>query len=264
MLLRTDIFETLASANKNKVRQDNAIELDWRGDPRRPRDAMLTRLANLRASHSLGVETDIFLQFFPKKFLGKNFIKYCLEMTRHTPRDFLQLMKYFQQSCGEGKFTLDNVRNAFRVYSVNYFLPEIKDELHGYLDVDDQDAIFEALASMSERDFRLSQLQEWVPENFSKDKLRLALHALFECSAIGNVRQIRGRHIRYLVFRYRNRHAAFRDDERIILHRALWRAFNLPLEKVGPDIDEDMHVEDSELAQERNMISRVFTRTNHR
>jgi hypothetical protein len=48
ILCRTDIFELFPDANKNKVRQDSAVSLDWYHDTRKPDESALVELADLR------------------------------------------------------------------------------------------------------------------------------------------------------------------------------------------------------------------------
>ena len=136
------------------------------------------------------------------------------------------------------------IRNALREYSVKYFISEIFDEMHGYVEHDILKRFFRAVGAIRRRDFKIGDIVANLDTDAeAREKLSIILHALFECSAIGNIINIKERH-HYLVFRYRNRHAAFRQDEVIILHRGLWRAFNLPLHKLGDDIEEYHHLPD--------------------
>ncbi|WP_293389999.1 hypothetical protein, partial [Nevskia sp.] len=57
MLCRTDIFQLLSGANKNKIRQDYAIDLDWNSNPKAPDKSLLVRIGNLRAEISLDAKT---------------------------------------------------------------------------------------------------------------------------------------------------------------------------------------------------------------
>jgi hypothetical protein len=47
LVCRTDLFDRLGGANKNKVRQDYAVELDWYHDTREPENSNLLKIANL-------------------------------------------------------------------------------------------------------------------------------------------------------------------------------------------------------------------------
>jgi hypothetical protein len=81
VLCRTDLFERTSNANKNKARQDYAVELDWYHDPREPASSMLMRIANTRAGLSLKRPVDLFSEFFPREVDRSTSSTYCLEMT---------------------------------------------------------------------------------------------------------------------------------------------------------------------------------------
>jgi len=240
LLCRTDIFELIAGANKNKIRQDSSVELDWYSDPNAPSKSMLAKIANLRARLAFGCDIDIFQDIIPRRIYrgkykrlgkdGRSTIKVLLDTTRHTPRDFLQLLKYIQKCCSGPSITEDNVKSGMREYSIKYFFPEILDELEGYCTGEEAKEFFQVVGSMRSREFSASQLHKAAASEqsiLSKEKIDTVLRALFECSAIGNVqKQGQGRH--FLTYRFRNRHATFNMKETILLHRGLWRALNMP------------------------------------
>jgi hypothetical protein len=228
IVCRTDLFERIAGANKNKVRQDYAIELDWYHDPRHPDDSMLIRIADLRATRSLGCETNIFGGFVHGSVDGVDSKTALLNMTRHTPRDFLQLLKYIQNFAGED-VSMDAIRNGMRTYSIQYFLPEIKDELSGYATSDEIEEIFDLMSRLRKRDFKFTELvaiASTQKSKLSQERILKLLEALFECSAVGNIMNRPGGTTFY-TFNYRNRHSNFNKDEGIMLHRGLWKALNL-------------------------------------
>ena len=239
LLCRTDIFELLEGANKNKIRQDSAIDLDWYADRRSPARSLLVRIANLRASLAFGDKTDVFSEFLPTTTFRQPTPKVLLDTTRHTPRDFLQLLKYIQSCCVDREVTTANLRSGIRKYSVGYFLPEIIDELEGYVTAVEAKEFFRLVGILRSRDFSVEQVYSLLdsePTFLKKENIDVILRALFECSALGNVqRKARGQW--FLTFRYRNRHATFNIGERLILHRGLWSALNL---RVDPSWENDM------------------------
>lgn len=245
MLCRTDIFHLLQGANKNKIRQDYSIDLDWNTNPKAPATSPLLAIANLRAEISLGCKMDVLGKFFPRRFEGRSTKKLLLDMTRHTPRDFLQLMSYAGASCQAAAITTSELRNAVREYSAKYFLPEIQDELQGYATADEIRGVLDSIENISSREFSLKQLRASAVEigwHVDEPDLLKVLRALYECSAIGNIRRAsRGK--RYLSFKYRNRSSNFKKNERIILHRGMWRAFNIQWKPFGTDVDPDMAFE---------------------
>lgn len=243
LLCRTDIFELLRGANKNKIRQDSATELNWYADPKTPMQSLLVKIANLRATLTFGVETDLFDELFPKKTFGRSTAKIILDTTRHTPRDFLQLLKYIQSCCTGNAVNSGNVRSGLRKYSIEYFLPEIVDELDGYATAEEIKEFFQIVGSLRSREFSAKQVYEALENDatiLTKNQVDYIFRALFECSAIGNVQRREGGG-RFLTYRFRNRHATFNIKERLMLHRGLWRALNLP---VDPSWEDELPPED--------------------
>lgn len=251
LLCRTDFFELLDGANKNKIRQDSSIYLDWYSDPNSPNQSLLVKIANLRATLSLGVETNIFREFLPESIFRRPVAKLLLNCTRHTPRDFLQLLKYIQNGCLGKKPSIAQTKNGIRRYSQEYFLPEIFDELQGYVSSSDAKEFFKVVGALRSRDFYAKQVYDQIEleaSPLSKEQADIIMKALFECSAIGNV-QNTSKGTQFLTFRYRNRHSTFNIKERLIVHRGLWRALNLPS-------DDSWEDEDNEDVQFCRLISR--------
>lgn len=240
LLCRTDIFELLEGANKNKIRQDSAIELDWYSNPASPHKSRLVSIADLRATVALNRPAHVLEEFFPEKLFKKKASMELLDSTRHTPRDFLQLLKMIQTACKDGEISPDNIRNGLRKYSIEYFQPEIIDELQGYVSADEAKEFFRLVGSLRQRDFSQLELLECASDensSLSAEKINIALRALFECSGLGNIdRHPDGQVI--FTFRYRNRHAPFNIKQRMLIHRGLWRALNLPVDgRIGSSSD---------------------------
>jgi hypothetical protein len=230
LLCRTDLYERLPGANKNKTRQDAAVVLDWYHDPRNIDESHLLKLATRRAQLSVPEINDLIEQYFPTGLdpRQQSTKVFLLEHTRHTPRDFLQLLTHVQMfSTGPGKLTRAQVLSGLREYSINYFLPEIKDELVGYIPEEQLDPAIGLIGSLRKREFTFSELQQKAAAYtaFRDIDLHALLRALFECSAAGNV-QTR-RRTTYFTFRFRNRNSALSLDDRIILHRGMWKSMNL-------------------------------------
>lgn len=228
LLCRTDLFERLPNANKNKLRQDSAFNLDWYHNPRDSKTSNLVKLVNLRARLQDPTIKDIFEEYFPRVCEGRPVIDFLLELTRHTPRDFVQLLKHIQKFSTLGNLTRDQMLAGVRSYSIEYFLPEIKDELVGYVPTNHIDRAFEVLGSIRQRDFTLEDVKRQAAQNKRAEGIDFEnlVAALFECSAIGNV-QNRPGGTTYYTFRHRNRQASLSFSDRLLLHRGLWKALNL-------------------------------------
>ena len=222
VLCRTDIFERLPHPNKNKIRQDSAFIFNW-FDESETEDytrSNLIRIAQLRGNLIYPNIQDIFKTFFPEKYEGQNIYAALLNFTRHTPRDFLQLLNNIQKYCKNTTVQTRDIDNGIKNYSLNYFLPEIKDELVGYIEFDKIDLLFNMLSALRKRDFSFREIQS-LSNTYPLDQ-QIDLHnifkVLFECSAIGHIVNNR------LYFKYRNRNMSFNERDTIILHKGLWKA----------------------------------------
>lgn len=235
LLCRTDMFERLPSPNTNKLR-DFAIDLDWyRGE--RMEDSPLIQLATHRARLAGYSGENIVTDYFPPAIsVTRREIpttNYLLERTRRTPRDFLQLLKYIQDKVApeSRSVTQDEVIRGARDYSTGYFVPELKDELAGYLDPAEAGEILHLIGGLRLGEFTFQQLENHAIEsgNLGQAALRDALRVLFECSAIGNVDRTQrdGFWDRVQSYRYRNRNAGIDFDKSFVVHRGAWHALNL-------------------------------------
>jgi hypothetical protein len=229
ILCRTDIFERLPHPNKNKIRQDAAYTFDWYEDAESAKDSNLVQIANLRCSLVYPTITDVFEKFFPKAYEGNSIYNDLLVFTRHTPRDFLQLLKSIQKYCKSANVSIADISNGLKDYSVNYFLPEIKDELVGYTKYENIDIIFFLISALKKRDFLIREVSELATKMNKGTEINFEqiFSDLFECSAIGHVYKKDGGGETHYTFKFRNRNMTFNPNNRIILHKGLWKSLNL-------------------------------------
>jgi len=230
VLCRTDIFDRLPGANKNKIRRDSAESLEWFDDPRDPDRTRLVQLVNLRARRSLGREVNVFGEYFPERVDGRPIRRFLLHHTRHLPRDVLQLMKSLQRfappSASE-PLSEDQLRSGIRDYSNDYFLPELRDELHGYLAGDEIETAVKLLASLRASRFTLSDLEAQAARmRLGSVEPEALVQTLFECSGIGMV-DASGPGRPVVTFKYRNRTAMLVPGARMLVHPGAWNALNI-------------------------------------
>lgn len=235
VLFRTDLFERLPSPNVNKLR-DFAVLLDWYDSPGRPHDSRLLALATHRARLTGFAGDDVLVEYLPAGIRQRGedvpASRYLLEHTRHTPRDFLQLLHYVQKHTQGTRPDSRALLAGLREYSVDYFLPELKDELSGYLSSEQIGELLRLLGGLRQREFALEELEQYAKASRLDENidLREAIRILFDCSAIGNIvyRPRRGRRDgTFYTFRYRNRNASVNYNERLVFHRGAWKALNL-------------------------------------
>jgi hypothetical protein len=225
VLCRTDLFERLPGANKNKIRQNAAVHINWDYDPRNPHSSPLVNLINRRASLN-GEEVDVFSEFLPEQLSSRrsDIRVQLLSHTRAVPRDMVMLFKSLQDHSGDGRMTPSQVGNALTAYSRDYLLPEIKDELDGYVEGEDIKAIFQIFGALREISPAYEELSQRARMHNVRADIDKILNAMYECSAIGNLRDRRSN---FLTFKYRDRHTSFNPNELIMIHEGLWRALNL-------------------------------------
>jgi hypothetical protein len=227
ILCRTDIFDRLPGANINKLRQDHSESLQWFDDPAHPDQTRLVQMVNLRAQLSLGREVNVFSEFFPKDISDRDTRKEVLDHTRHTPRDVIRLFSSIQRFARTGSvLTPKQVRSGFREFSIDYFLPEIRNEMHGYLPPDAIHKAEQVLREHGDQYFTQEHLLEAGPRiGVESLDVKTATQVLFDCSAIGYIENRNGMPIRTM--KYRNPHAQLTPGKKMWLHPGVCRALNI-------------------------------------
>lgn len=226
IVCRTDLFRRLPGPNKNKIMQDAGAHLDWYADPKYPEKSHLLKLVNTRARLSDEHISDVIGDYFPKG--GRGLRKQLLDQTRHTPRDFIKLLRSIQECADARSVNWTRIHAGMRAYSLNYFYHEITDELDGYFTRSDIETGMQLLGSLRKRDFAFDELEAAGSKHPRYKDLDIPrfVEQLFEASAVGNVQQIPGG--AFWHFRYRNRNSALNLDDRLVVHQGLWKALNVP------------------------------------
>lgn len=252
LLLRNDVFSRVALAlpDSQKMRDDKAVELDWRvlsgaAGTRSP----LVRLVNEKAGRAIGKSALDVLSYFPQNIEVANSrgtsprqmdtLRYLLNLTRHTPRDLLRLLDEIRKveaseifpPTKSGVISQRVIREGVLQYSNRYFPNAIRNEFAGASGGANQgQAMLDALQEMKSQKFTrqdfVSALQEGDYANIeTPDRL---LRLAFFAGAIGNYVGRNDGQASYLQFYHR------RDDTQIYLkgvltlHGALCHAWNIP------------------------------------
>jgi len=234
ILCRTDIFDRLSGANVNKIRADYAESLHWYDDPAHPDQTRLVRLVNLRAERSLNRKVNVFSEFFPPDINGRDTRKEVLDHTRHTPRDLIQVFGYLQEFARDAPvLSPKQVRAGLRAYSIEYFLPEIRNEMHGYLHSTDIQRAEQILREHGSQYFTLSDLEATQTRLGRSDSVNMKLisEVLFDCSALGFIEKRHRTPLRTM--KYRNPHAQLMPGKTMWLHPAACRALDI---QPGPPV----------------------------
>lgn len=226
VLCRTDVFDQTSDSNKNKLRRDYSFPIRWFNESETDdySKSNLIQLANLRGSLVYPEIKDIFKKFFPEQFNGASIYQVLLDHTRHTPRDFLQLLTFIQDTSSGQKVSRKDIETGIKNYSLEYFQNEIRDEMAGKLEASHIQAFFNLLSQVREREFMLKDIEAIAKKSDKYEMLDLEqiFNILFECSAIGHKRgDTEGKYY----FKFRNPAMVFDSTAQIALHKGLWKAF---------------------------------------
>jgi hypothetical protein len=235
ILCRTDVFARLQLADSNKIRQDSGVTLNWYPFSDRPQDSYLFGLAEKKASVKYPDLGDVIGRFFPEHIslaggrIELSIHEYLLSRTRHTPRDYLRLLTYIQRTApSTGRLDSDVIRAGARQYCVDYFVPEVRNELVGLLSEDDARNVMGLLSTMKGNRFLLEDLKKkaQVDDRYQSLNVNEAVSQLFNCSAIGN--EVPDRRESYFNFSYRNPEVEFDPTQIIVMHNGLVTGLNVP------------------------------------
>lgn len=230
ILCRTDMFERLPGQNLNKIRQDNSFTFTWyREGIDSNKESDLIYLINKRAKLTYPEIHDVFESFFPASYDDTDIYSALLNYTRHIPRDFVQLMNYIQKNCNSANVTNEAISKGIKNYSTEYFLPEISNELSGYLPSNAIQPIFNVISAIRSQSFTCDQFLRKHVETHTLNGVNPVetLKVLYDCSAIGHTHFYKEYNGTRVLFKYRNRSTSFEQSDKILLHKGLWKALNV-------------------------------------
>ena len=229
VLCRTDMFERLSDPNKNKIKQDKSFTFSWyKEGVNTAKNSDLVRLINKRTRIVYPQVNDVFEEFFPERFEKRDTCSALLDYTRHTPRDFVALMNSIKKYCSSNRVSEQAISDGLTEYSLEYFKQEIDDEITGYLTREERVQLFEVLSTLRKKEFSFANFVEQCKRQSAlrgRDPVEV-LRLLYDCSAIGHIYEYDAWNIRY-TFKYRNRNSSFSRDDKITLHKGLWKALNV-------------------------------------
>ncbi|MGO9488877.1 MAG: P-loop ATPase, Sll1717 family, partial [Solirubrobacteraceae bacterium] len=172
---------------------------------------------------------NVFGEFLPPRLDGREARLVVLDHTRHTPRDLVQVMRSIQQVAGstEGRLSVDQVKDGLRAYSVEYLIPELRNELAGYLEPPEIDQAIMLLTALRRQRFRMEDLVAKAGElNMEAIDLAALVRALFSCSCMGTVEGEPGEPPLF-TFKYRNPNAVADPGQEFYLHPGTLKGLNI-------------------------------------
>lgn len=245
LLIRNDIFSriSLILPDAHKMR-DFAHDLDWRVmSGATGENAPLIRLVNRKASQERddGAEVDV-LSYFPlaiqtgrgKRPKSTARLQYLLNLTRHTPRDILQLMesirladKAVDTEGSSGVLNRAVIREGVVQYSSKYFVDAIRGEFAGFQGgTVESEAALNALKFLPKAQFTRSDYRDSLAAHSPglEAKTDEFLRLLFFAGALGNLFNTGAE--RYMIFYHRRNDVDLNVQGTLVLHNALTHAWS--------------------------------------
>lgn len=229
LFIRDDILNLVNDPDMNKIKRDARINLSWNDNTDGLREIVELRLG----IHSDNIKNR-WNEIFPKKLKNTSSWEEVLSYTLYKPRDVLQFLTVCQECYPEkSQLVYSEVNNVLKLYSRDYFIEEMKNELSGY--VHDEmigilPAVFQRIGSRAINYAGLKkELTEQLPKQTIEDAdIRQLLLVLFEAGYIGQlVKGNRGRES--VVFKYRNPGAIIDYSQRFLIHKGIQRGLGVIL-----------------------------------
>ncbi len=229
LFIREDIINQITDPDLNKIKRDGAIRLSWVDNT-----DDLKQIVELRFKLSESQILDRWYNIFPKELKGKNSWEALLEHTLYKPRDVLQFLSTCQELYPNNEvLSYSEMKNAIKIYSRDYFVEEMKNELSGYIDdvlINTLPSTFQKLGSNSfafEKFLQVINSQSVIKE-YNEQDIRQLLLVLFESGYIGQLVNLnQGK--QSVVFKYRNPSAAIDYGQKIIIHRGIQKGLGVIL-----------------------------------
>lgn len=235
VFLRDDIYMLIRDSDKNKWR-DMKIEIEWNVD--KLKDLLAYRISkDIPQNNYILSFNDAWYKIFNKNqvnFGNKqckkiNSFDFIARNTHLRPRDFIQYI----QGCAEEtqskqKDLIDESTIKFvdRAFS-NYLKEEIIDELFPLLPEIEQ--IMQIISNIRKWNFSCSEFEyeynKYLKSGTIHEKnIDFVLDTLYNFSVIGNQHKHRKN---TLFFKYQHTNMTFNKEENIVIHRGLFKAFQL-------------------------------------
>lgn len=229
LFIREDIINQITDPDLNKIKRDGAIHLSWVDNTND-----LKQIVELRFKLSDDQVLENWNNIFPHELQGKNSWEALLEHTLYKPRDVLQFLCTCQELYPNKEvLSYSDMKNAIKIYSRDYFIEEMKNELSGYIDdimINTLPSTFQKLGRKSFTFETFVQVinDQSISKEYNEQDIRQLLLVLFESGYIGQlVNSNRGK--QSVVFKYRNSSAAIDYGQKIIIHRGIQKGLSVIL-----------------------------------
>lgn len=170
---------------------------------------------------------------FPRKIRNKDSWAYILEYTLCKPRDILQFLKCCQEECGDKEsLSFSDMQNSLKIYSRDYFIEEMKNEITGFIDDTLINALPSTLQKLGTRSFYFPEFFSTIKKQiFNKDisekDVKYLLSLLFEAGYMGQLFQNGRNGKESVIFKHRNTAAKIDFTQKFITHKGLYSGLGI-------------------------------------
>lgn len=214
LLFRSDLFRFLHndSTNLNKYVVNSQVNLNWLKDSNtsQPHQHMLMDMIFNKIRTSVSSLSDknneeIFGLLFPPKIKGRETLKYLLNFSHGRPRDIVNMLnKIIDRYPEESAFTSEMFQSVESEYSTD-FCNELRNEMSLYYGSEYINGCFSMISLIRKRNFWKAEVERVIEKNTQLsiiDNLDKALEILYRYGAIGNMKEITKKDIKFY-FGYR-------------------------------------------------------------
>ena len=229
LFIRDDILNLINDPDMNKIKRDARISISWNDNT----DG-LKEIVELRLAINSDINQNQWEVIFPSKFKDKPTWEEILTYTLYKPRDVLQFLTVCQDTYPQkSKLTYAEVNNALKIYSRDYFIEEMKNELSGYISdviISVLPAVFQRIGSkaITYAELRTALIAQLPNAKIEDADLKQLLLVLFESGYVGQL--VKGnRNRESVVFKYRNVSAIIDYSQRFLIHKGIQRGLGVIL-----------------------------------
>lgn len=227
LFIRDDILNFVNDPDMNKIKRDARINLSWNDNTNG-----LKEIVELRLAINADKNKERWYEIFPKELKDKLSWDEVLTYTLYKPRDVLQFLTICKDCYPQkSKLVYSEVNNVLKLYSRDYFIEEMKNELSGYINdeiISVLPAVFQRIGSkaITYMELKKAMIAQLPNQKIEEADLRQLLLALFESGYMGQlVKGNRGRES--VVFKYRNPSAIIDYSQRFLIHKGIQRGLGV-------------------------------------
>lgn len=233
VLLRSDIFSILNDPDLNKIKIDNAFEIDWghKADRYSPLfDLVICKIKKSVPQLENFDRDELFYLLFPQRINTIEPARYILERTFFRPRDIITYLNLIIEKYQNSTyFGLKGFIELESDYS-EYFLQEIRNELSGHINDIQIDEALVLLKQFNKHHFNYNDIKDYYEKNksiYSNINLDEVLTIFFKFSIIGNTWINEYKNKPYYSWSYRDNRATIDFDKKFTIHLGLRRALSM-------------------------------------